>query len=164
MAVACGIIENGLADEVWLMPCKRNPLKEEGPVFNDSKRLEMLAEAIEYAEKKYPYLKGRLKITDIELKMPEPSFTYKTLEELERRFPEMIFRIAVGSDSYLNFEKWRQWEWIEHNFSPVVYPRPGHNVSELRPFWTFLEGVELVDISSTELRHVFASFLPWLMT
>lgn len=151
LTVAKGIIEKRLADEVWMMPCKRNPLKDGSTTFPDAERLEMLKTAAD----KINRMLGdeKLRICEVELGMPDPSFTSDTLRKLTETYPQHHFRLLVGADSYLNFKKWRDWEWMERNFKPIVYPRPGYEIKELRPDWTLADGLPTVDISSTRIRE-----------
>ena len=166
LAVASGVIDNSLADEVWMLPCRRNPLKDVDPVWADETRLDMLGKATEYWEKKHENKK--LKVSCIELTMPSPSFSYNTFRCLMEKYPDLNFRLVVGADSYLDFQKWYEWEWLESNLRPIVYPRPGFLLKEVRPGWTLLEGVETVDISSTEIRKMIEEnkpvvhWMPWL--
>lgn len=151
MEVAAAILDRNLADEVWLMPCKHNPLKDGTTTLDDATRTDCLRLAADY----YNTLRGSedIKVDETELEMPEPSYSADTLALLSSRNPDLEFRIAVGADSYISFEKWKDWEWIESNFHPLVYPRPGYVLPELRPAWTLVEGVKQHDISSTEIRR-----------
>ena len=168
LAVAEGLVRSGLADEVWLTPCRKNPLKTGPCLMSDEERVNLLGEAISFMENTRKDLKGKLKISEIELGMEIPSYTIKTLERLSEEYPSHTFRLAVGADSYLDFEKWRDWERIEKRFAPVVYPRPGYEIGNLREGWTRLENVEEIDISSTELREKMSKgsdtseYMPWL--
>ena len=164
--MATGVLQKGLAEEVWLMPCKRNPLKDEPALMSDEERLEMLSRAISYcAVNKNEH---RLKICNEELGMPTPSYTYDTFQSLRKKYPEHNFRLLVGADSYLDFKRWYKWEWLEKNLRPLVYPRPGYELGELRPDWTLIENVDTVDISSTEIRDIIKrnlsviEYLPWM--
>lgn len=166
LEVAKGILEQKLADEVWLMPCKKNPLKDSDTLISDSRRLKMLEDAVNYTNQ--AGFEGKIKISDLELRMPVPSFTCATLEKLKKENPDIKFRIAVGGDSYLNFESWKNWEWIEKNFEPIVYPRPGYEINVVRPGWTLLKDVAVHDVSSTQIRARLAKGeetiheMPWL--
>lgn len=162
MEVARTIIDRGLADAVRLMPCRRNPLKEEMQPLD--RRLEMLREAVDYFRVMgYDTLSVGLE----EMEMPSPSYTCDTLRMLAEKEPATKFRLVVGADSYQQFQNWKNWEWIEKNFSPVVYPRPGVSLSFLRDGWQLLEGVKEIDISSTQIREMMEKgesvrrFMPW---
>lgn len=163
MAVASGVLERGLADEVWMMPCRRNPLKTENSVWKDSDRIEMLQKAIEYAGD------PRIRISTLELEMPSPSYTCNTFRKLMELYPDFRFRLIAGADSYLDFHKWRESQWLEATLKPIVYPRPGYEIRSLRPGWTLLEDVPQVDISSSEIRKMMAEnrplghLLPWIL-
>lgn len=152
LAVARGVLDAGLAEEVWMLPCRQNPLKGHAPEYSDAERLALIEEAVGRLEKEGKAREGAIKVCDIELGMPAPSYTSATLRELARRHPDHEFRIVVGADSYLGFGKWKDSEWIERNFAPIVYPRPGYEISEARPGWTLLRDVPQIDISSTQIR------------
>lgn len=167
LKVASGILERDLADEVWLMPCRQNPLKGGVALQGDEIRMTQIEKAIAYAEEERPSLKGKIKIWDEELKTDGPSYTSESLRKLTASFPEYRFRLAVGGDSYETFTQWKEWEWLEENFSPILYPRPGHKIDNIREKWTYLENMELTDISSTRLREMLKNgepvvkWMPW---
>lgn len=166
--VVGGILANGLADKVWIMPCRRNPLKEGSETMEDEKRLNLIRQAIKYGEAKDRWKPGQVELNDMELSMPEPSYTCDTLEALRKERPDVSFRLVVGADSYLQFDRWKNHEWIERNFHPVVYPRPGYDIEEVKPSWTLLRGVRETPVSSTELREsirkgtINTDMMPWI--
>ena len=117
----------------------------------DSERLSLIEKAIRGENESAG--KELLRLCEIELGMPDPSYTADTLRELRKKYPEFTFRLITGADSYLNFEKWKEWEWIESNFNPIAYPRPGYQMEETRKGWTLIRDARQVDISSTQLRE-----------
>ena len=165
MAVACAVIRQNLADEVWFMPCRRNPLKATEPGLEDAERLSLLKKALDYHKHE---TEGRLRLSELELEMPAPSYTRDTLRRLVLEHPDYKFRLICGADSYLDFHKWKDWKWIEENFDPIVYPRPGYEISNIDNHWTYLRGVEETDISSSEIRRAYeegtvrTDMMPWL--
>ena len=166
LAVATEVIERRLADEVWLLPCRKNPLKDESGLLPNDIRLQLLEKAVNYQNAQ---LGGEpLKVCDIELELPSPSYTIDTLRLLSHLYPEYEFRLLAGGDSYLEFEHWKDWEIIETEFSPIVYPRPGNDIGTLRKSWTLLDGVKEWDISSSAIREMLCregdipgEFMPW---
>lgn len=166
MEVATGILHEGIADEVWLMPCRKNPLKEGTVQMQDAERLDLLKRAIDFFSPSAG--EGKLRIEPLELGMELPSYTYRTMQRLTEIYPDVRFRLVVGADSYLEFKKWKEWEWLEENFSPVVYPRPGYPVGNVGNRWTLLDGVKIFDISSTFIRERLrkgedvSEFMPWM--
>lgn len=151
ITVAKGVLKAGLADEVWMIPCKRNPLKDGSSTMDDNLRLRLLREAVEQANIDSPGEAGIL-VSELELSLPSPSYTIETMRVLRQRYPDVEFRIVMGADSYLEFDKWKDHDRLLEEFSPIVYPRPGYDTGKLPSGWTTLENAETVDISSTQLR------------
>lgn len=167
ISVAREVLAKGLVDEVWMMPCRRNPLKDDGSEFSDSLRIDLLHKAIEYAKLEND---GELPVfvNSMELSMPEPSYTWKTMSELQKMHPDCSFRLIIGGDSYANFASWVKNEWLAENFSPIVYPRPGYEIGQPREGFTILEDIVTYDISSSDIRKKIregedvSKYMPWI--
>ena len=153
MAVAAGILSEGLADEVWMIPCKRNPLKDNSPQISDDLRFELMEKAVEYTVRTDGIQPDRIRISDVELQMPAPSYTYKTLQYLQKTHPDSEFRLAVGADSLEKFSQWKNSKWIRENFQFIVYPRPGTEIERSLSGITYLDNMKRVGVSSTEIRE-----------
>ena len=155
-AVACGALDSGMVDFVWFMPCRQNPLKAEPPRFSDSERIEMLSNILENGDDAMGFLtpshRNKMKITDVDFRLPSPSYTWKSLEVLARENPECDFTLIMGADSYLDFKNWKNPDWIRENFGLIIYPRPGYEIKELEENCRLLRDVKEFDISSTEIR------------
>lgn len=149
MMLASYMQQYGGFDEVWLNLSPLNPLKANPEeLIPDVQRLNMLDIAIGNT-------KG-LKVCDIELSMPKPSYTINTLRYLEKRYPRHIFKLIIGSDNWKIFDQWKGAEEIKSDFGVVVYPRPGYAVGTV-----YDDGVDVVtaptaDISSTFIRNALA--------
>lgn len=174
-SIAEELIRSSLAEEVWLMPCRRNPLKAVSPI-DDRLRLHLL-------DKAAAYVNGRLcqnnspeddsnacpvKICRLELELPVPSYTWKTLDALKKKFPDFDFAVAIGADSCADFDKWARAEWIKENFEIMVYPRPGTCLEDVKTDgFVVLDEVRLHDVSSTEIRKFLSTgelpegLMPW---
>lgn len=148
--VANFVSQCNVVDEVWMMVSKRNPLKPKETVASDIQRLEMARLVAKDCKD--------VKVTDIEMSLPSPSFTYDTLLALKDRFPHHEFRIIIGSDSLQNFQKWKNYDKIQKEFGIIVYPRPGYPLPVDQPFnTTFLNGAPEFGISSSLVREYVAS-------
>ena len=148
--VANFVAQCNLVDEVWIMVSRKNPMKAHDTVASDSQRLEM-AELVAKECK-------NVKVTDVEMSMPIPSYTYDTLLELKKRFPDNDFVIIIGSDSLKNFHNWKQSERILKEFGVLVYPRPGYEMPSCQPEgMTFISGAPEFGISSSLIREYVAS-------
>lgn len=166
MEVAKGILCQSLADEVWMMPCRQNPLKDGAGLMDDETRKKLLEKAAKYYEDMTG--ENKIKVIDIELGMPVPSYTADTLLRLTEIYPAHEFRLVVGADSYLGFSRWKDSELLEKNYNPIIYPRPGYHIEMPRPGWTKLENVRQTDISSTKIRELMEKgadcrqWMPWI--
>ena len=148
--VANFVAQCNVVEEVWLMVSRRNPLKINDTYASNQDRLAM-AEIVAQGCK-------NVKVTDIELKLPVPSFTYNTLQHLKKTFPQHEFSLIIGSDSLTNLHKWRNIEEIRKEYEIIVYPRPGYALPKEEPDgMTFLSGAPEFGISSSLIREYIAS-------
>jgi nicotinate-nucleotide adenylyltransferase len=145
-------------DQVWLMLSPRNPLKEAEGLADDNHRLAMLQVAAGDC--------NHIKVCDIELSMPRPSYTINTLDRLKNDYPDKQFSLIIGSDNWQIFDRWRDSDRIIADYGVIVYPRPGYDV-----VIDGIDGVRFVDapvvnLSSTFIREGIAlgndmdAFLP----
>lgn len=140
IALAKALTANGAVDEVWLTLSPLNPLKAgTDSLIADTERLEMLKLAVDGID--------GLRVCDIELSMPRPSYTINTLNALTKKFPSTRFRLVIGADNMQLFNQWKAHEEILRNYSPIVYPRPGYQ-------WPGAVDLPLHDISSTHIRQL----------
>lgn len=146
--LAEAIARSGVVDEVWLSLSPLNPFKEgrREELVADSDRLAMLRLAV----KGIP----GLRVTDVELSMPRPSYTIDTLSELQRRHPDYTFRIIIGSDNLEGLPRWKESELLVARYPPIVYPRPGYPAAQA------MDGLPVYDISSTQIRESFEKGVP----
>ncbi len=71
---------------------------------------------------------SRLRASDIEFKLPKPSYTSHTLAYLKENYPNREFSILMGSDSFQNLPKWKNASQIIKNYPILIYLRPGFSV------------------------------------
>lgn len=137
-------------DKVWLIVSPHNPLKEKKDLIHVYDRLEMAKLA---TEENYS-----IQISDIELKLPQPSYTIDTLTHLKELYPEHEFVLIMGADNLKSLKKWKNYELILRDYEIYVYPRPGYEDAELinHPSVTVTE-TPLMEISSTFIRKAIAA-------
>ena len=144
------IAQCNVVDEVWLMVSRRNPHKNYPTVASDFHRLTMARIVASKA--------SHVKVTDVEMFLPEPSYTIDSLYQLKKTHPEHDFCIIIGSDSLKNFNGWKDSEKLLKDFGVIVYPRPGYPLPEKEPDgMTFLSGAPEFSISSTLIREYILS-------
>jgi nicotinate-nucleotide adenylyltransferase len=104
-------------DRVWFVISPHNPLKEKNTLLPGHHRLQMVQRAIEDYRK--------LKATDIEFKLPQPSYTITTLQHLKEKYPTRQFALIMGADNLTNFHKWKNHEQILSEHELYIYARAG---------------------------------------
>ncbi|MBK6523774.1 MAG: nicotinate-nucleotide adenylyltransferase [Bacteroidia bacterium] len=132
-------------DEVWFVVSPQNPLKEKSTLLNENDRLHLVKLALD--------LHPKIKASDIEFKLAQPSYTINTLAHLNEKFPQHEFCLIMGSDNLSGFKKWKNYEEILRRFKIFVYPRPEKTETEFdkHPSVTFVNA-PLMEISSTFIR------------
>jgi nicotinate-nucleotide adenylyltransferase len=132
-------------DEVWFVVSPQNPLKERTTLLADHHRLQMVQRAL---DDNYG-----LRVCDIEMHLPVPSYTVVTLATLGEKYPDREFCLIMGSDNLASFHRWRNYEYILQNYHIYVYPRPGSENCKLKehPNVTMVD-VPMMDISSSYIR------------
>jgi nicotinate-nucleotide adenylyltransferase len=133
-------------DEVWLMVSPQNPMKQQTNLLCDEARLQMARLAL----KNEP----GIIVSDYEMRLPKPSYTWLTLQALSRDYPERQFVLMIGGDNWAIFDKWYHAADILRNYQIVVYPRRDEQpVRKEQPASVTILEAELLDISSTEIRQ-----------
>jgi len=144
LLVATHIREAAQLDEIWFVVSPQNPFKQMNELADEQHRLEMVKLAIENVD----YFKA----IDIEFNLPKPSYTYITLKELTKQFPENKFHIIIGEDNVAKFKDWKEADWIINKFDLLVYERKTENIKYNMSNLKFFN-LPLFDISSTEIRN-----------
>lgn len=115
LIIANHMVEHSDLDEVWFVVSPHNPFKVKKSLLNNHHRLAM----VEFAIEDYP----KFKVTDIEFKLSQPSYTINTLAHITEKFPNHQFSIIMGEDNLSGFHKWKNYEQILQNHLIYIYPR-----------------------------------------
>lgn len=144
-------------DEIWVMPtADRLDKKMSAPADDRIAMLELWLNEY-FGKSRIP-----IKISDIELKRPELTTTYKTKLELEEKFSDSEFYFYIGSDILGDIEpKWVNGKELYQKANFIVFKKAGGDLSfALPPHITILEeNVILVNASSTFIRNLIKSGL-----
>ncbi|HNS17760.1 MAG TPA: nicotinate (nicotinamide) nucleotide adenylyltransferase [Bacteroidales bacterium] len=135
--------------EVWFIISPHNPFKEKKTLLADHHRYYMVNLAVE----DFP----RLKASNIEFNMPQPSYTINTLTYLHEKYPDKRLVLLTGSDVLPTFHKWKNYEQILTYYELYVYPRP---YTEPHPYVDhpkvrFIDA-PMMEISSSFIRESIA--------
>ena len=130
--------------EVWFVVSPQNPLKKQAGLLQESHRYFLVQTAIED-------VRG-LKASNIEFFLPKPSYTIDTMQYLTEKYPGREFSIIMGSDSFLNIEKWKNWKQLVASYAIHIYLRPGYPVEQGTGENINILKAPLLEISSTYIR------------
>ena len=149
LIIANHILNNTELDQVWLILSPHNPLKKASSLLNEYHRLHLVKSAIE-GEK-------NLKASSIEFKLPKPSYTIDTLTHLKEKYPLNDFAIIMGSDSFSNIHKWKNYEVLIKEYKIYIYKRPGFDIIDKTAKNIIVLKAPLLEISSTRIRELVKS-------
>jgi nicotinate-nucleotide adenylyltransferase len=146
-------------DCVYLIVSPKNPLKEGISSATGQERYDAAVQAVA----RHPELKVR--VDDIELQMPEPHYTIRTLDALKEREPQNCFTLVIGADNLAGIRRWRDYTRILKEYGVAVFPRTGFDLETIKAnllgedqsYKITLLNAEMVDMSSTTIREALAS-------
>lgn len=147
LIIASHIANCTVLEQIWFVISPQNPLKPSNSLINEHHRKHLIDLAIE--GEKY------LRTSNIEFKLPRPSYTIDTLTYLSEKYPQHRFSIIMGSDSFSNIKKWKNYDLLLKNYEIYVYTRPGFKVkSEMISENIKVLDAPLLQISSTHIRDL----------
>jgi nicotinate-nucleotide adenylyltransferase len=145
LMVASFIANHTELKQIWLVVSPQNPHKTQSSLLNEYDRLHLAQLAVENDT--------QIKVSDIEFKLPKPSYTIDTLTYLQEKYPQHQFYVIMGSDSFKNLPKWKNFETLVKNYQFIVYSRPGFDITEeYGADVTFLEA-PMLELSATLIRN-----------
>jgi len=144
MIIANYMAEHTDLEKVWMVVSPQNPFKQRANLANDYDRLHLVNLAIGE--------NTRLKASDIEFKLPMPSYTIDTLTYLHEKYPENEYVLLMGGDNLGGFHKWKNYEQILAQYSVYVYKRPNYELGEL-------ENHPKIKIFEAPMMNISASYI-----
>lgn len=147
------ILEHTNMDELWFVVSPQNPFKEKKSLLADHNRLEM----VELAIKNYP----KMRASNIEFSLPQPSYTIDTLAYLNEKFPQHIFSLIMGEDNLAHLHKWKNSEVLVEQHQIIVYPRLHEGNHKPYPYEEHpnisLIDAPIIELSATKIRTMIKS-------
>lgn len=86
-------------DKIIFMPSKNPPHKSHDEIVSDELRSNMIQLAIEG--------NPHFEFSGLELNREGTTYTYETIEELTKEYPNNEYYFILGADSLFDFEKWK---------------------------------------------------------
>lgn len=140
IAIAKTAIQQLKLDKLLLIPAGNPWQKSE---FSESKhRLEMVKKAGNDLEK--------VEVSDIEVNKTGPTYTFETLQELHKKYPNSELILILGSDAVAGFDTWKEPNLVKTLARIYVVQRAGDFTQD----WHF-DRIQMppIEISSTEIRE-----------
>lgn len=144
LAIANYLVEFTPIDQIWFVVSPQNPLKKKDSLLSDIHRLTMVRIAIEFD--------NRMKASNIEFSLPQPSYTIDTLTYLKEKHPDLNFSIIVGADQIPTFDKWKNYKELMALAKRYVYPR---NEIQLDLESILMQNTEIVPAPKIEISASF---------
>lgn len=130
--------------QVWMVVSPQNPLKVKASLASDYDRLHLVQLAIGD--------NPNLLASNIEFKLPQPSYTIDTLIYLKEKFPDRQFVLIMGGDNLATLHKWKNYELILRDYEIYVYKRPDYTLGDLAEH-------PKVKIFEAPQMHISASYI-----
>lgn len=146
LVIANHMAEYTELDQIWFVVTPHNPFKKKSTLLDNHQRLEMVYRAT----KDYP----KLKPSDIEFNLSQPSYTVNTLAYLQEKYPDNEFALIMGEDNLKGFHKWKNHQVILDNHYIYVYPRISENKVE-----TQFDGHEKIHIINAPVMQLSSTFI-----
>jgi nicotinate-nucleotide adenylyltransferase len=145
LIIANHVLNETSINKIWFIVSPQNPFKESKTLLNEFDRLHLVRLATQDD--------NRIKCSDIEFNLPKPSYTSNTLAFLSEKYPEHQFSIIMGSDSYQNLDKWKNYETIINNYSIYVYKREGYEIKKTFDKEAVVLNAPIIQISASQIRE-----------
>lgn len=146
LIIANFVVEHSDIDKVWFVVSPHNPLKQANSLLNEYNRFHLVELAVKGNNK--------FRASNIEFTLPKPSYTIDTLTYLQEKFPHEKFSVIMGSDSYQNIKRWKNYEQLLAQYPIIVYQRPNFEITETLSPQTTILNAPLIEISATMIRKM----------
>ncbi len=140
--------ESAELDEVWFLPCEISPHKMERPPTDGAERARWLRVAL----RDLPWAR----VSEAELGVEGPSYSYRTLERLDEKFPGYEWYWILGGDQWDALPRWKYPERLAELATFVVLARNGA-VVEAREGYRMIRVEGEHPASSTRIREAIGA-------
>jgi nicotinate-nucleotide adenylyltransferase len=135
----------GTDARIRFMPAREQPFKRAAHVATPEQRAEMLDLAIAG--------NPRFAVERVELGLPTPSYTVRTLRALAERESGNRFTLLLGADAAKDLAQWYEVEDLPRLADVVVFARPGATPAPpLHPLVRRVVSVPAIEVSATAVR------------
>lgn len=97
------MLEAASLDKIIVIPASTPPHKSDNGLVSEEHRLKMCSMV---------FSDSRFEVSDLEIKRKGKSYTFDTVSQLKREYPDDELFLIIGSDMLLSFDKWYRYEDI----------------------------------------------------
>jgi nicotinate-nucleotide adenylyltransferase len=143
-------------EQIWFIPTKVHPLKENSDISSPDIRLKMLELAVEKND--------HFKVKTVELKREGVSYTIDTIDSLQEEYKELSpdYYFFIGMDNVNDLHRWKNPDELLKKCKVIAFGRPGFRPNkEAKKYLSRIQliHVPLLEISSTFIRDRIKSGL-----
>jgi nicotinate-nucleotide adenylyltransferase len=139
------VLEMTDVEKILWIPCVEHPFGKGAASYEHRMAMSRLA-AESFGE--------RVEVSDLERRLPRPSYTIHTVEALRREQPDARLSLLIGSDLVSEIHRWERSEELRRLVDLVVVPRGGCHEKETASEFA------LPRLSSTDVREALAAGEP----
>lgn len=150
LAIANYLLEFSDLDDIWFIVSPLNPLKSKSSLLADHHRIMLVELAIGDDD--------RFRVSDIETKLPRPSYTIDTLTYLREKHPEKEFGLIMGGDNLYTLNKWKNANEIVRSTQLYIYPRKVDH-KDIKPELEELISQAKITIVEAPLMEISGTFI-----
>jgi len=146
LILAQSALEEFKLDKVIFVPSGNPPHKDTG-IIECRHRFKMIELAISDNSK--------FAVSDIECKTGTTTYTYQTLQEIEKRYPSSTIHFILGSDALKEIRTWKNWEDLLLRYNFLVTERAGSKIDSIeKDMISKARIIDMphIDISSSQIR------------
>ena len=139
LAIMKHLIHEAGYDMVYLIVSPMNPFKQGMQMVSGEERYKAAVEAVLRHKEELSVMNPetgemelKVKVDDIELSMPAPHYTIKTLNSLKEREPHNNFKLVMGADNLASIRKWKSYIDIISKFGIIVFPRDDFDIESIK--------------------------------
>jgi len=112
--IAHFLLKEKKVDQIWVIPCFEHPFDKDLVSFEHRFKMCKLA---------FEEFGNKVMIKDVEKKLGGKSFTLRTVEHLQKKFPDIDFVLIVGEDAEKESATWKDAETLKKKIAWFVVPR-----------------------------------------
>lgn len=141
------ILEEFKFDKIIFVPAFCPPHKENFISFEH--RLNMLKLTI----------KDNMEVSDIECRLPTPSYSYRTIETILKEKKEDKLNFIIGYDAFKLIKSWKNPEYIKEKLKFFVLKRTGDKKEDIEKLkfdgydFIIVDNISEINVSSSEVRN-----------